>query len=75
MVYGDMPQQGLIGAESRSLAHADYNERDRDTGEDYAAHAAGRTCKSCGHLIEPGQDARRRGDVDWAHDVCPAIAD
>ena len=33
MVYGQTPQQGLIGAESKSLAHADYNEGDRDTGK------------------------------------------
>jgi hypothetical protein len=69
------PQQSLMGAESKSLARADFSEGDRDTGEDHSAHAAGRTCKSCGQPIEPGQDARCRGDADWAHDACPVIAD
>jgi hypothetical protein len=65
------PQGSNIGAESRVLADADYEERERSTGEDHAAHAPGRICKACGRMIEPGQDARRRGDADWAHDTCP----
>jgi hypothetical protein len=56
--------------ESMALTHADYSEHDRDTGEDHAAHAAGRTCKACGRKIEPRQDARRSGEADWVHDVC-----
>jgi hypothetical protein len=65
------PQQGQMDAESKSLAHADYGEHDRASEEDHAAHAPGRTCKACGRTIEPGQNARRRGEADWVHDVCP----
>jgi hypothetical protein len=72
-VYG--PQQGFIAQESERLAGADFSERDRHTGEDHFAHAAGKICKSCGHAIEERQPARRRGETDWVHDVCPVIED
>jgi hypothetical protein len=65
------PQQGWMYAETKSLAHADFTENDRLTGEDHAAHITGKTCKACGHAIEPRQDARRTGVADWVHDVCP----
>jgi hypothetical protein len=26
---------------------------------------------SCGGAIGAGEPARRRGETDWAHDVCP----
>ncbi len=65
------PQQFLITAESRVLADADTKEHGRPSGEDHVAHAPGRICKACGQVIEPGQAARRRGESDWAHDVCP----
>ena len=61
--------------ESMALAHVDFNEHDRTTGEDHFAHAAGRACKACGRTIESGQAARRRGEADWVHDVCPRVAD
>ena len=35
---GATPRQRSIAPESRSLAHADYNERDRATGEHHSAH-------------------------------------
>jgi ADP-ribose pyrophosphatase YjhB (NUDIX family) len=64
--------ESRIAAESRTLADADVKEDKRQpTGEDHAAHAPGRTCKACGQIIEQGQAARRRGESDWAHDVCP----
>jgi ADP-ribose pyrophosphatase YjhB (NUDIX family) len=64
--------QSRILAESRTLADADIKEDERQpTGEDHFAHAPGRTYKACGEIIEPGQAARRRGESDWAHDVCP----
>ena len=66
------PQQGSIGAESKTLAQTDFGEPDLRAGEDHAAHAPGRTCVACGQVIKPEQDARRRGEADWAHDVCPA---
>ena len=65
------PQAHLIAAESKSIAQANYSERDRATAEDHAAHAPGRICQACGRPIEAGQDARRRGEEDWVHDVCP----
>ena len=65
------PQQFLITAESRVLADADIKEHERPSGEDHVAHAPGRICIACGELIEPKQAARRRGESDWAHDVCP----
>jgi hypothetical protein len=75
MTAGYTPQQGLITGESRRLADADLNEGDRRTEEDHFAHAAGKVCKTCGRTIEAGQAARRRGEADWAHDVCPAGTD
>jgi hypothetical protein len=69
-----IPQPGGIAGESRRLAEADFEEHGppTGTGEDHFAHAAGRTCVACGQVIEPGQAARRRGESDWAHDVCPS---
>ncbi len=60
-----------ISAESKVLAKADFGERERDTREDHYAHAPGRACRACGQIIERGQPARRRGESDWVHDVCP----
>ncbi len=28
-------------------------------------------CRACGRTIEPEQDARRTGEADWVHDLCP----
>jgi hypothetical protein len=38
---------------------------------DHEAHVQGRVCKLCGKPIETGVAARRRGDEQWAHEVCP----
>lgn len=46
-----------------------------DTRDDRFAHAAGRTCAACGHVIEPAQAARLRRQQDWVHDLCPAPED
>ncbi len=73
MTAGYTPGQSYIAEESQRLAHADLSERDRHGGEDHSAHAAGKICKSCGRPIEAEQPARRRGETDWAHDVCPVI--
>ena len=75
MTAGYTPQHGYVAGESERLANADLNERDRHTEEDHSAHAAGKICKSCGRPIEAEQPARRRGETDWAHDVCPVITD
>ena len=75
MTAGYTPQQGLIGGESRRLADADPGEGDKQTGEDHFAHATGKICTACGRTIEPKQAARRRGETDWVHDVCPVVTD
>ncbi len=67
MTYANEP----LAAESKALEHADFSERQRDTGEDHAAHAAGKVCARCGRLIQAGQDARLRSESGWVHDVCP----
>jgi hypothetical protein len=68
---GFVPQQSGMWSETRRLADADFEESERDTGEDHFAHAAGKTCATCGRTIEAGQVARRHGETDWVHDVCP----
>jgi hypothetical protein len=74
MTTGSTPQQGYIAGESRKLADADFSQGEH-AQEDHSAHAAGEICKSCGHTIEAGQAARRRGETEWAHDVCPVVRD
>ena len=71
MVAGYTPNQGYTAMQSQQLADADFTEPGGDTGEDHSAHAAGKTCATCGEPIGAGQPARRRGDTDWVHDVCP----
>lgn len=75
MTAGFIPQLGYVAGEGERLATTDLSERDRHTGEDHSAHAAGQICKGCGRTIEAEQPARRRGETDWAHDVCPVITD
>ena len=70
---GATPQQGSIASESRSLAHADYNERDRATGEDHFAYAPGRICKGLRPHDRTGAGARGTGEAGWVHDVCPPL--
>jgi len=71
MGAGSAPQQGYLNMQTEQLAHTDFTETDRDTGEDHSAHAAGRTCAKCGDPITARQTARRRGETGWVHDVCP----
>ncbi len=72
---GGFAQQAFIGAQSQKLASEDFGEAGQYAGEDHAAHVAGKVCVSCGHEIEAGQAARRRGEAGWAHDTCPAEMD
>jgi hypothetical protein len=65
------PNQSYIGMQSQELADADLTVTGRDKGEDHFAHADGKTCASCGKPIGARQAARRRGESDWVHDVCP----
>ena len=64
-----------IASESQRGADADRGEGGQRTGEDHFAHTAGKICKACGQTIEAEQAARRRGETEWAHDVCPAVTD
>lgn len=75
MTAGATPQQGFITTESQRLADADLDEGDQPPGEDHFAHATGKICKACGRTIKAGQAARRRGETDWVHDVCPVVTD
>ena len=75
MSAGFTAAQSHMAAESQRLKDADFSEPGQDTGEDHSAHAAGKTCKSCGHTIGAGQPARRRGETGWVHDVCPNVTD
>jgi hypothetical protein len=58
-------------AEIDRLGRTDFDEHDRTAREDQAAHAPGKTCEKCGQPITARQDARRRGESGWVHDVCP----
>jgi len=60
-----------IASESQRGADADPGEGGQPTGEDHFAHTTGKVCKACGQAIEAEQAARRRGETEWAHDVCP----
>lgn len=73
MGAGYYPQQHFLAAESKALAHADFTENDREMGDDQYAHAAGKVCASCEQPITARQPARRRGESDWVHDVCPSV--
>lgn len=75
MTAGFTPQQGYVASESRKLADADFNQGEQHAEDDHFAHATGKICKSCGRTIEAGQAARRRGETEWAHDVCPVGTD
>jgi hypothetical protein len=64
---------GYIASESQRGANAGPGKGDQHGGEDQFAHTTGKICKTCGQTIEPEQAARRRGETEWAHDVCPAV--
>ena len=54
------------------LEHAtDDQDEDSSTWSDNEAHAPGKVCELCGAVIAPGQEARRRADGQWMHEVCP----
>jgi hypothetical protein len=49
----------------------DHHDEAGSGGDDNEAHAVGMVCGRCGAVIAIGQDARRRADGEWVHDVCP----
>jgi hypothetical protein len=42
-----------------------------DPHDDNEAAAPGETCARCGNQLQPGDEARRRADGRWVHEVCP----
>lgn len=69
MTYSPPP---VNQAELDRIARTDYNARDRGETADQAAHAPdGKTCEKCSQPITARQEARRRGESGWVHDVCP----
>jgi len=57
--------------EQHPAPHGDEAGSDWDDNE---LHAAGRVCARCGAVITAGQDARLRGDGQWAHEACPVTS-
>ena len=55
-------------AEDRAVSH-----HDGALLGDNEAHAPGQVCQRCGAVITPGQEARRRADGKWVHEVCPDL--
>jgi hypothetical protein len=55
-------------AEHQAVSHQDGTRLD-----DNEAHAPGQVCQRCGAVITAGQDARRRADGKWVHEVCPDL--
>ena len=54
------------------LAHpVPHQDEDSSAWSDNEAYAPGKVCELCGAVIAPGQDARRRADGQWMHEVCP----
>jgi hypothetical protein len=66
-------EQAMLSAQADSLAHANLDGGAGNTSGDHFAHTSGKVCKTCHHPIRDGQPARRRGDTEWSHDVCPDI--
>lgn len=56
---------------ARPKSHLIGNASSTEVASHYA-HATGRDCPRCGKVIEASQPARRVGDADWVHDMCPA---
>ena len=66
--HGVQEDLGVPVEEHRALRDQDQDGSDADDNE---AHAPGNVCERCGAVIKPGEDARRRADGKWVHEVCP----
>jgi hypothetical protein len=71
--------QGKLPTDPGDVAEdevAEHEIEDREVEyldpEQHEAHAPGQVCGRCGTVITAGQDARRRLDGTWVHEVCPA---
>ncbi len=63
-----------VGERAVSEQEIEDQEVDRLNPEDNEAHAPGGVCPRCGAVIGAEQDARRRADGQWVHEVCPLPA-
>jgi len=70
---GDVPPTGREGVAEREIVEHDREEQEVEYLEpdDNEAHAPGQVCARCGRVITANQDARRRPDGQWIHEVCP----
>ena len=66
---GAPPWQGSIASGRRSLAHAGCDERDRAVK--ITVLTPRQNLQGLRSHHRTGQDARRTGEADWVHDVCP----
>lgn len=73
MAYGvdgqPNPQSGPMAGTAGMHPPADGDST--GDGADHFSHAAGRICANCDRRIEAREPARRKGEADWVHDVCP----
>jgi hypothetical protein len=66
-------EEGLnedLGAPKQGHPIEHLNE-DASAWESNEASAPGQACARCGRVIEAGQEARRRADGQWVHEICP----
>ena len=65
-------QEELYGGERELYEHeAAEREVNRFDPEVNELHAPGQVCERCGSGIVAMQEARRRPDGHWVHEVCP----
>jgi len=58
------------GSDARAVGLGDFGEIGTQAPLDGDAHAAGKTCASCGEAILGFQAARLVRESDWIHDGC-----
>jgi hypothetical protein len=65
-------EEGLLKDLGGPRQEHSVSHQDEDSAfSDNEAHAPGKVCELCGAVIMSGQDARRRADGQWMHEVCP----
>lgn len=68
--YGEEERESLGAPPEETEDIHDEDETDPVIA-DNEAHAPGTTCERCGSVITAHQNARRRPDGQWVHEVCP----
>ena len=66
-------EEGLLEDLGGPAEHHPASHQDGPLLDDNEAHAPGQVCQRCGAVITPGQEARRRADGKWVHEVCPDL--